>query len=158
MSTLVTPVSQNMILLPGFETDQPVTILWIMRTISPRRATLMPPRPISFLPDDPSSSSPSPSLSPSPSPSSPPSPSSTIVPNSSLPLPPPPSASVTTAEPPSIHSYPPPTCHIAQQLGEARQSQSWTWKGLLEDVWLYILVIGLGLSIIGVLVIASTFH
>ncbi|KIJ56285.1 hypothetical protein M422DRAFT_239505 [Sphaerobolus stellatus SS14] len=196
MSTSVTPAhttfSQDTILLPGFETDQSVTILQIMRNISPRRATppyardqyvttfnqfyiliaripiarqdtsqnmdffailvhregaleetVMIPVPASFfedhfLPDDPSSSS------------------LTLTPNTTPPVLP--SASITTAEPPSIHRYPPPTHHIAQQLGEAHQSQSWTWKGLMEDVWLYILVIGLGLVIIGVLVIASTFH
>ncbi|KIJ34796.1 hypothetical protein M422DRAFT_262981 [Sphaerobolus stellatus SS14] len=82
-----------------------------------------------FFPDDPSSSSPSP----------PPSPSSTVVPNSSLPIPPP--TSVTIAEPPSTHDYP-PTRHIAQQLGEARQSPSWTWKELMEELWMYIFVIG----------------
>ncbi|KIJ28844.1 hypothetical protein M422DRAFT_269805 [Sphaerobolus stellatus SS14] len=201
MLTSVTPVSQNMILLPGFETDRSVTILQIMRTISPRHATLRPPRPTPpyardqyvtlfnqfymlitripiarqdtshnmdffaisdhFLPDDPSSSSPSPSSSPSsssPSPSSSPSSSSslTLTPNTTPPVLP--SASITTAETPSIHRYPPPTPHINQQLGEAWRSQSWTWKGLMENVWLYILVIGLGLIIIGVLVIASTFH
>ncbi|KIJ29749.1 hypothetical protein M422DRAFT_268785 [Sphaerobolus stellatus SS14] len=106
--------------------------------------TVMIPVPASFfedhfLPDDPSSSSPSPSLSPSLSPSSPPSPSSTIIPNSSLPLPPPPSASITTAESPSIHRYPPPMPHINQQLGKARQSPSWTWKELMEELWMYIL-------------------
>ncbi|KIJ32843.1 hypothetical protein M422DRAFT_265333, partial [Sphaerobolus stellatus SS14] len=226
----LTPFSQNMTPLPGFDTDRSVTIHWIVRDISPPHATLMPPRtfrcteliqlssfqfqppyardqyvvvfnqfymltariPIAwqdidnemdflavlvhregsleetvmipvpasffedhFLPDDPSSSSPSPSLSPSRSPSSPRSPSSTIVPNSSLPIPHP--TSVTIAEPPSTHDYP-PTRHIAQQLGEAPQSLSWTWKELMEELWMYIFIIGLGLLIIGVLALASTFH
>ncbi|KIJ26804.1 hypothetical protein M422DRAFT_272082 [Sphaerobolus stellatus SS14] len=195
----LTPFSQNMTPLPGFDTDRSVTIHWIVRDISPPHATLMPPRtfqctkliqlssfqfqppyardqyvvvfnqfymltariPIAwqdinnemdflavlvhregsleetvmipvpvlffedhFLPDNPSSSSPSPSSSSS----------STIIPNSSLPIPPP--TSVMIAEPPSIHDYPPPTPHTAQQLGEAYQSPSQTWKELMEELWI----------------------
>ncbi|KIJ23489.1 hypothetical protein M422DRAFT_275913 [Sphaerobolus stellatus SS14] len=100
--------------------------------------TVMIPVPASFfedhfLPDDPSSSSPSlsPSLLRSPSPSRSPS----IVLNSSLPISP--TTSVTITEPPSTHDYPPPTRHIAQQLGEACQSPSWTWKELMEELWMH---------------------
>ncbi|KIJ50569.1 hypothetical protein M422DRAFT_245187 [Sphaerobolus stellatus SS14] len=196
----LTPFSQNMTPLPGFDTDQSVTIHWIppyardqyvvvfnqfymltaripiawqdinnemdfLAVLVHREGlleeTVMIPVPASFFedhfhPDDPSSSSPSPSLSPSRSPSSPRSPSSTIVPNSSLPIPPP--TSVMIAEPPSIHDYPPPTPHTAQQLGEAYQSLSQTWKEFMEELWMYIFVIGLMLLIFGILAIASTFH
>ncbi|KIJ25224.1 hypothetical protein M422DRAFT_273831 [Sphaerobolus stellatus SS14] len=40
----LTPFSQNMTPLPGFNTDRSVTIHWIIRDISPPHATLMPPR------------------------------------------------------------------------------------------------------------------
>ncbi|KIJ48382.1 hypothetical protein M422DRAFT_247719 [Sphaerobolus stellatus SS14] len=68
------------------------------------------------------------------------------LPPPSTPLPSLPASALTIANPPptpSMHHYPPSTRHIEEQLGEAHQSQSRTWKQLMKDNWLKIFVVGL---------------
>ncbi|KIJ40655.1 hypothetical protein M422DRAFT_256346 [Sphaerobolus stellatus SS14] len=83
------------------------------------------------------------------------------LPPPSTPLPSLPASALTFANPPltpSMHHYPPSTRHIEEQLGEAHQSQTRTWKQLMKDNWLRIFVVVLCIVTLCVFIPILTFN